>query len=261
MSKKFEAKSFGITFRPRCGLSASTEERLIKWLNKQPYCHLVIEKSGVDRHAHMQIWSDDLLKRDSIQKTMNRILVDTVEFHDDKDKREQLRHAIKVKMCYNDWLRSYCEDNPDKDDESPRDSVLESVPVDTTDYYPTEQEQALIHAQSTAVDNYMYKLEQKFLETDASPTKTNIATFLSDMMFNTREIQTMRKQIDRINLCNTLYNYINKIIDTNLFLSKEESLSLGSYQEQLEVDIAQKLSMDVEIFRNKITEKNSNIII
>ena len=81
------------------------------------------------------------------------------------------------------------------------------------------------------------------------------------MMFNTREIQTMRKQIDRINLCNTLYNYVNKIIDTNLFLSKEESLSLGSYQEQLEVDIAQKLSMDVEIFRNKITEKNSNIII
>lgn len=256
MARKFEAKSFGITFRPRLGLSPDSEERLLKWLKKQPYGQMCIEKAGVERHAHIQVWSDDFMKRDSIQKAMNRILTETVEFEDSEDKRKQLKHAIKVKMCYNDWLRSYCEDNRDKNDDSPVDSVFDSLPVDTTDYYPSQDEQEFIQAQANAVDNYMFKLEQKFLETELDPSKENIAEFLSDMMFNKRELQTMRKQIDRINLCNTLYNYINKVIDKKLFLSKEEQLTEEEKSEleyeKLEEKVSKKLGLDIDKFREKM---------
>lgn len=256
MSKKFESKSFGITFRPRLGLSSATEERLLNWVKKQDYGHLYIEKEGCERHAHIQVWSDDFMKRDSVQKAMNRILVDTVEFDDLKDKREQLSAAIKVKMMYNDWLRNYCEDNRDKNDDSFSDSVFESLPVDTTDYYPSQEEQEFIEAKANAVDNYMFKLEQKFLETELDPSKENIAEFLSDIMFNKREVQTMRKQIDRINLCNTLYNYVNKIIDKKLFLSKEEQITEEEKTEieygKLEEKVSKKLGLDVDIFRKKM---------
>lgn len=256
MANKFESKSFGITFRPRLGLSSATEERLLKWLKRQDYGQMCIEKEGCERHAHIQVWSDDFMKRDSVQKAMNRILVDTVEFDDLEDKRKQLKHAICVKMMYNDWLRSYCEDNRDKNDDSPVDSVFDSLPVDTTDYYPSQEDQDFIQAKANAVDNYMFKLEQKFLETESEPTKENIAEFLSDIMFNKREVQTMRKQIDRINLCNTLYNYVNKVIDKKLFLSKEEQITEEEKNEiqyeKLEEKVSKKLGLDVDVFRKKM---------
>ena len=66
----------------------------------------------------------------------------------------------------------------------------------------------------------------------------------------------MRKQIDRINLCNTLYNYVNKIIDKKLFLSKEEQITEEEKTEieygKLEEKLSKKLGLDVDIFRKKM---------
>lgn len=252
MSKKLEAKSLGITFRPRSGLSSLSEERLIKWLKKQDYGELVAEKEGHERHCHIQIWNENPVQKDSVRKAMNRILTDTVEFESDTDRSNQLRHAIDIKMCYNDWLANYCIENIDKKDEA---SAIRysSIPDDTTSYYPSEEEQKFIQASATAVDGYMFKLEQKFLETEKEPTKDNIAEFLSDMMFNQREIQTMRKKIDRINLCDTLFNYINKVVDKKLFLGKEEKTE----QQILEETIEKKMGLEPGYFK----KKNSNDIV
>ena len=68
-------KSFGITIRPKSGVSPDSlfESKILKAIKRYDYYHCVAEKSGIERHLHFQIWSNDEKRKGDIKKTFTRI--------------------------------------------------------------------------------------------------------------------------------------------------------------------------------------------
>ena len=54
-----QSRSFAITIRPSVGISPDLEKKLTKIFTNtkhQDGVHIVAEKSGVERHLHIQLW-------------------------------------------------------------------------------------------------------------------------------------------------------------------------------------------------------------
>lgn len=201
------AKSFGITFRPKNGMTDKCEEALIKWLGKQDGAHAVSEMKESARHIHAQVWIKEGRMKGEISTAMARIGERTIDGWDSTQKR----YGICIKICYNDWYNNYTLDNEDKSEEP--EVIYDNVPDITHDFYPTEEEQESLKNKVNAVDKGMYNLEMMYFETHSAEEKVNIKdiqAFMADMMYNSRRIQVIvdRKRLN--DMCRGLTHYINK---------------------------------------------------
>lgn len=200
------------------------------------------EKSGHERHIHMQVWLSEPKTRGDVNKQLERVLKKHIKECDDWQQQcKVLRKGTRI--AYNDWLIRYCEENNLKENDE---SIIVHIgrPFDTDIYYATEEEQAKVQRKSNAIDKRMASLELLWEEwseaKDMELTHENVGTFLSDMMFNERKIMTMCKTVDMRNLCRTLFHYISKTVDSSLFYKKpddklsQELKSAGFSQNQIE---------------------------
>ncbi len=240
-----KSKSFAITIRPSVGISPELEEKLLKIftnIKDQDGVHIVSEKTGVERHLHIQLWFSEEKRKGDMKKKIERVL-EKYPWWDVNHKR----HCIKIKMAYNDWVSIYCEENEEKNDEF---SVLmDKIPSHTPQYYPSEKDQEKMLEAYSAVDQKYYLLKQKYLEyvnnqvnvimnnqdlSDSTMkikiqnlqiiTKRKVAVFLSQSMFDDKNLKVVADRRKKIELCDNLYYYL-KPQDPTIkyqFLSNDE---------------------------------------
>ena len=134
MAQKF--KSFGITVRPRAGMSSKLQLAMVSWLDKQPYAVAVTEMEDEAKHLHAQVWYDKARTKSDVSKQIQRICEKSCDTWD-AAQTKVMRGGIRI--AYSDWYDSYLLNNPDKEGEP--NILMERVPDRTMDYYPSEEEQ------------------------------------------------------------------------------------------------------------------------
>lgn len=218
-----EFKSFGITINIKPGIQKDSklELHLLKACKTANYYQVVSEKSGVERHLHIQLWFDDKKKKGDVKRKFERIL--SKEMFWDADHK---RHAIKIKICYNDWILNYCEENELKLNGSDNSELLlDNIPATTEDYYPSEEEQEKIMNKANAVDQKFYHWLELWNEYEfkiEQPKLIDIANFLGDMMFKSKKIQVIVDDKARKNNCKCLLAYIQGYKSPELFMTNSE---------------------------------------
>lgn len=215
-------KSLCITVRPKKGVVAESkyEEDILKWCKKQDYAYVVAEMEDEARHLHIQIWSNKAKTRGEVQTAMVRIAEKNLDDWDDAQKKV-LRNGVRI--AYSDWCDNYLGDNDEKGEAN---ILFEKVPTKTLEFYPTEEEQEALLNTSNAVDKRFHRLTEMYKENSKyykEPTITNVARFLSDMMFKQKTIPVIVCQKHREQLCMSLWAYIQESIMPDLFLSKDLS--------------------------------------
>lgn len=217
-------RSFAITVRPRDGVSDTTVSALLKWFQKLDYAFVCLEKEGVERHLHAQIWSDSAKAKGDIVKQVERICERTINDWDQAQKKVLRGHGNKsgIKIAYSDWYLDYLKENELK--EIVCNTIYEKLPENTFSFYPTEEEQEKVMATANAVDPRFTDLEFKcseFLKSrDVALTQKSVALFLCDAMFSSRTIKVMMHQRDRTALTTALFAFMSKSSNVDLFINK-----------------------------------------
>lgn len=209
-------RSFGITIRPLDGITDDTVENVMKYLKRHPnYAVAVLEKEGIERHLHAQVWYDTAKYKGDIKKQMIRIVSNSKLVHDWNI--DQKRHSVYVKIAYKDWYNDYLIEN---DLKGKANILLDNPPALSEDYYPSEQEQDKVKTIASSVDPRFAKYEQDCLEyLDGSEiTIRSVAGYLSFAMFVERSIKVIIHKRDRTALCEVLYAYMKKEINVEMFL-------------------------------------------
>jgi hypothetical protein len=213
-------KSFGITVRPRLGITDVTIDAIKSWLAKQNHAVAVLEMEDEARHLHAQIWLDEGRTKDDVGKAVKRICERTIEDWDAAQSKV-LRQGIKI--AYSDWYLEYLVDNDDKGNDDTR-IVINNPPDKTEQYYPSEEEQEAVRLCSNAADPRFFKMEQdalKYFESrQLDITIKNVAKWLCYVMFEERTMKVLVNQRDRTAVCKTLYAYMTKSNNIELFLEK-----------------------------------------
>jgi len=215
-----KSKSFGITIRPKSGVVSNSvfENRILKACKTADFYQCVSEKEDVERHLHIQLWYNEDKYKGDIKKKFERLC--SKEMWWDADHK---RHCIKIKFCYNDWIVNYCEENDIKLDAS--ELLLDNIPANSEDFYPSDEEQEKMLNKATAVDQKYFGWEvlwHEYEHTKEHPTLIDIANFLGDMMFKSRKIQVIVDDKARRQNCKCLLAYIQKANNAKLFVSNEE---------------------------------------
>lgn len=213
-------RSFAITVRPLDGITDATAAAYLKWFQKLDYAFVKLEKSGVERHLHAQIWTDSPKAKGDIVKQVERICERTINDWTQAQKKV-LRQGVKI--AHSDWYLDYLAENDAKAEEA-GEILLDKPPENTYPYYPTEEEQEKVKNVATAVDPRFTELEYKCLEFLDRENRTlshkTVALFLCDAMFNSRTIKVLMHQRDRVALATALYAFMTKSNDIDLFITK-----------------------------------------
>ncbi len=215
-------QSFAITVRPRLGITDVTIDAFKSWLSLQNYAVAVLEMEDEARHLHAQIWLEEKNKRtkDDVRKAVKRICERTIKDWDPAQTRV-LRDGIKP--AYSDWYLEYLVDNDDKRNDHTN-VIIDNPPDKTEQYYPSEEEQEAVRLCSSATDPRFFKMEQDankyFQEKQLDITIKNVAKWLCYVMFEERTMKVLVNQRDRTAVCKTLYAYMTKSDNTELFLEK-----------------------------------------
>ena len=219
-------RSYCFTVRPTHGVTPEIELALIKFCKSTYFIgsQMVIEKEGEARHAHIQTWTEEPKVKGDLNNKLERIVKPFIV--SEPDVKQQI-HVLRdgTKIAYNNWIQTYCLENDIKEDDASI-LVVDERPVDSEDYYPSQEEQDKCKRQSNAVDQRMQKLELLFedwWDHDTPITLPLVATFLADMTNSARKIQCITKYADRRNLCVCLFNYITKSIDGSYFYKPKDS--------------------------------------
>lgn len=131
-----KAKSFGITVRPRNGITNDTLDLCVEWLNKQDYAWGCIEVLNDDlstRHLHAQIWLDEPRARGEVRRSIDRICERSTDW--DSEQKKVLSKGIK--MCYSDWYMDYMRGKDDFDESC---IVADKTPANADSFYPSAEE-------------------------------------------------------------------------------------------------------------------------
>lgn len=224
--------SFAITIRPRNGLSEKTETAIHAWMEKQHHSFACIEKEGVERHLHGQLWFQEPKSKGDINKQLERICARTVADWSPAETRI-LRRGTKI--AYND---DFVDEYLSKEDQI----ILNDPPADSSEYYPSEEEQNAVKAASNAVDKRFhtwstdFKESQHYLNAQSRnlpiEQMADVARFMADQMFKSKKYPVVVEKRKRTEYTKTLYLYIFEKIDINEFLTVDES---NEYMKLLEV--------------------------
>lgn len=214
-------KSFALTIRPRAGITNDTINALKSWMLKLDYSVAVTEMTGEARHLHAQIWLNEGRTKDDVAKAVKRICERTISDWD-ATQSKVLRGGIRI--AYSDWYLEYLVDNEEKGCVELDNIIINNPPDRTEQFYPTEEEQEKVKSVSNATDPRYQSLEIQYLDwakmNDVEITMKSVAQFLCYAMFQQRTIKVITNQRDRTGLCKTLYAYISKSNNIELFMEK-----------------------------------------
>ena len=129
-----------VTLRTKVGIRDTFLKKVMNWCERQEYCYMVSEQNeGEDsKHLHIQTWSTEGNRRNTMEVAFSRFLKGCY----DKE-QYNLSRARLIKIAYSDWWQSYL----DKDN-----SILlySKLPQDTSEFYPSEEDQLKIIEKSKA---------------------------------------------------------------------------------------------------------------
>lgn len=216
--------SFAITVRPKNGLHKEYDTAVIKWIKKQKYGAYVHEMEDEARHLHAQIWIDETRQKDrnDIRKALFRI---AEKYDPDWSGASKKVLSQGVKYAYNDdFVDKYCT----------KENEIEymKMPLDTSIYYPTPEEQEEIKRKATRVaDAYFDHLKREWEEQNPEyeynyiETPYHVGKFYYDLMFKEKKIAVVRDDRSRKQNAKCLLHYLfphsQSIMD--MILTKEDS--------------------------------------
>ncbi|AXH79025.1 MAG: hypothetical protein [Circular genetic element sp.] len=228
-------KSFGITIRPKEGVIADSmfETKILKAIQRYDYYHCVAEKTGIERHLHFQIWSNEEKRKGDIKKTFSRIC-EKEDWWDVDHKR----YCIKDKCCYNDWFDGYCIGNESKTSDK-SEILLDNIPAISGNYYPSEEDQQKWKDESKAIDKTFHNLAVRWREKYSKPPSglADVALFFNNLMFKDKVIKVIEDKRRRIQRVECLYFYLvsNACI--------KHSMTIGEYDiHQMKLEISSDMS-------------------
>jgi len=204
------SRSFGITVRTRVGMNQKFKDQMSKWLKKQPYSAYVYEKEGSEEHIHAQIWIAEKRTKGNVMKPVTAIVKRCYEADE-----YIIKQAICIKDAYND---DFVEEYLTKDNSL----EYEHLPEDTSEYYPTEEEQAKFMEISENKKNWTLWAELERLWDGDIINEYTIAKFLAHEMFVNRSIKVESDDRKRRQMCITFTAYLRKTADGTLFLAKDK---------------------------------------
>lgn len=207
------SKSFGITIRTRVGINEQFSTNFDRWIKKQPFGAFVYEKEAHERHIHAQIWLAEPRTKGNVMKPLRKMVERCYQ-----PDEYVLKHAICIKPAYNDdFIEEYCQ----------KDGNLEyaKIPDSTTDYYPTEEEQAKFLEMSENKKNWTLWKELSELWDEhgfESINEYTVSKFLAEMMFVKKLIKVEMDDRKRRQMCTTFTAYLSNDGNGMLFLPKEK---------------------------------------
>lgn len=198
-------RSFALTVRPQLGLTDETLAALNKYAESQDHAYAVVEKEGHEKHWHAQFWYDKAKPRGRVAEAIARICQRTIPDWS-KPQLKVLRNGVRI--AYSDWHLSYLEHNEDKESANVQ---VENAPLDTSPFYPTEDEQAALQAKVNAADPEYHKLATMYAEDCpdvVKPTERQVALWLAKKQLTEKSISITRQKRDRLQKTRLLWLYI-----------------------------------------------------
>ena len=172
------------------------------------------------RHLHGVIYLKTSKTKGDINKSLESICSRKV---DDWNSSQNIVLRRGTKICYNDdFITEYL---------SKEDNILYSnIPENTSEYYPTLEEQKAVQAKSNAVDQRFHQWETDFNlskykeKMDKFPKLSIlfIAQFLEDMMFSTRKYPVVIDPKKRKENAKALLMYVTKECNGMNSLTKDD---------------------------------------
>lgn len=201
-------RSYAFTVRPKLGLQTPLEEGLVKWLSKH-HGFLCTEMEDEAKHAHGVIYLEKPKLKGDLNKSLESICSRLVP---DWDANQNMVLRRGTKICYND---NFIDEYLSKEDNV----IFSKIPEDTSQYYPSKEEQEKVQAKSNAVDKKFHQWETDFLnsiyyeEFKKTPLQLYISQFLEDMMFSSRRYVVTVCPKKRREYAKALYLYVIKQSD------------------------------------------------
>ena len=148
-------RAWAITIRPRNGISDERVSDYIDWIEKSPKVagsYGVCEKLAEERHLHLAVFFTEGRRKGDVNKQIERIFQRRVV---EDGELKVLRSGTRI-MYNDDFMKKYLDKNDDTE------VVVNNVPPDTQEYYPTDEEQEAVKSQKNAVDQFFHSLNVKF---------------------------------------------------------------------------------------------------
>lgn len=215
MGRKF--KSWCFNFSTKEPVEGALQDYMVKWLSQFDYCYAVIEGGeGTDkkRHLHAQIWNDEGRDKDSLSKYWRRNLHKVAP---ESDVTSAVTSSKAMTIAYNnDFYLEYMEKDVTE-------VLLDKIPLNPEDYYPSEEEQ--LEAQQKSADSQFYQWSIDFKEWfEKHPLKHDkdrlffnqyelllkikVSEFLSFKMFNEKKYRIIKEKRKRCEAAQNLFCYI-----------------------------------------------------
>lgn len=191
-----------VTLRTKVGIRDTFLKKVLHWCERQEYCYMVSEqKEGPEsQHLHIQTWSTEGNRRNTLEVAFSRFL--KAEYTKDE---YYLSWARVLKIAFSDWWQSYLQkDNSEL--------LYDNIPQDTSEFYPSEEDQLKIIERSKAGDPQFYDWWKLWNEKngEAEAKHDEVAEFLFDQIYtHESKHKVIWKQRDRISKCESLFCYIN----------------------------------------------------
>lgn len=238
-------KSIGITINTGNGIDKDFLAKILKQsLKLTPFVHMIAEKEGAEKHLHFQLWFEDGKTLGDIKTKYQRLCSKETWWSDNHKK-----YCVFTKICYNNWIEHYCEENEQKNGEA-TELIHEKSPENPYDFYPTEEEQDKALAKSVAVDKKFYQWAEDFKNSKFCKEEIlldDTCAFLFDMMFVSKKYQIIIDKKARVQNGECLYHYIRGQYSRSFMMTKDEADNQQLYHTNRERrNEAEKLKKEAE---------------
>ncbi|AXQ65523.1 MAG: hypothetical protein [Circular genetic element sp.] len=206
MKKSTEFRSFAFTIRPLGGVQEDSDlEQSVTKLVAKYKGYVCYEKEDHERHLHGQIYFEKPKRKHDFNTQLNTICTRTV-----KEWSLEQRHVLHegTVIAYNDdFYLNYCN-KPDTV------FLYQDLPVDTSQYYPSEEEQLAVQARSHAVDKTFHYLQELFEEDPPGKEhdyfqEHEVKEWLYNQMYIKKRIRVIEDKRKFNQRATALYHYIS----------------------------------------------------
>lgn len=210
-------KSFAFTVRPRSGLQTTLEEALVKWISKH-YGFLCTEMEDEAKHAHGVVYLEKPKTKGDLNKSLEAICARCVP---DWDANQNMVLRRGTKICYND---NFIDEYLSKEDHV----IYSNIPENTSEYYPSKEEQEKVMNKTHAVDKkyhqweYDFKQSEYFEKFKTRPIQLYVSEFLCDMMFVSKKYPVVSCPKKRKEYAKSLYLYVSEEVNGSEFMYEKD---------------------------------------
>ena len=216
-------RAWAITIRPRNGICDDRVSDYIDWIEKSQKivgAYGVLEKCAEERHLHLALFFEEARRKGDVNKQIERIFSRRVV---EVGELKVLRLGTRI-LYSDDFIQKYL----DKDDDTQ--VVINCVPPNTAEYYPSQEEQDAVQLRSNAVDQYYHSLASKFNEWKArvGVTERDVQVcrwWMGVAMFGEKTIRVIADERKFNQIVNCLYRYTTE----NQMCYVDTSTAMGQY--------------------------------